>query len=856
MARFVQGQHVGVGLVFHDASGADMSLSGAGSFTDILVRANGSDDVASYRLTTDLTLINPDAGGAVSYATATFAGRSFGLRNDVVTSLTPASVSTSVQLNSNSTGYSGDQIEFLPVEINSTIYYLAAGSSLSGIYTLDDDVGGNFVQRHHRADSAFAYIDGVIGIAHIEVGGVHYIYATSGTEAGISSYELRPNGQILYETSIGSSDGLGIAGVTALQTVSVGANNFLIAGAAGTGTLTVLRPDAGGQMTVVSHVMDDQNSRFGGVRDIASITVNGQTYVVAGGGVGADAGLSVFTMLPGGQLILRDSIADTTSMGLDSVDAVDLAYQNGRLQVIAHSATEGGLTRVEIDLTGAGIVVAGGNGNDVLTGLGADDILYDGAGSDTLTGGGGADLFVLESDGETDTIKDFTPGTDMVDLSGWQGLYGTGQLTITSLPNGARIEYWSETLILETFDGSSLDYDDFLNTDMLGLYQTPELVPDPGGGDPDPNDPMTLIGTNGADTLTGGIADDLIQGLGSNDLLTGDAGADTIEGFSGADTIHGNTGADQLFGGNGNDSINGGSAEDLIRGGAGGDYVSGGTGADTIYGEGGNDTIYGNTGVDIIDGGDGADYVSAGDGVDTVYGGAGNDDIIGRSGWDVLYGGDGNDTLKGSSGDDRLYGGNDDDLIEGGSAWDYLVGGAGDDTLYGNFGADQLYGGAGSDQLHGGSGVDTLSGGTSSDTLYGMEGVDHLYGDDGDDLVVGGSGDDQIYGGDGDDTLQGNQGVDLLRGGGGNDVLRGGTLSDTFVFGKGEGADTIEDFNAAEDILQLSNDLTAATTGLDVVANHAQLSDGNVVLTMTGSSVITLQDFSDLTALAAAIDLF
>src|SRR3954470_20054477 len=56
----------------------------------------------------------------------------------------------------------------------------------------------------------------------------------------------------------------------------------------------------------------------------------------------------------------------------------------------------------------------------------------------------------------------------------------------------------------------------------------------------DPN----LVGTAGADT---------ISGLGGRDHLYGGAGNDTLLGGAGDDSLHGDAGADIMFGGAGND---------------------------------------------------------------------------------------------------------------------------------------------------------------------------------------------------------------------------------------------------------------------------------------------------------------
>ncbi|WP_423205120.1 retention module-containing protein [Pseudomonas kribbensis] len=63
-------------------------------------------------------------------------------------------------------------------------------------------------------------------------------------------------------------------------------------------------------------------------------------------------------------------------------------------------------------------VINGGLGNDILNGGGGDDLLIGGMGNNTLTGGPGADTFQwLKGNSGHDTVTDFTPGTDKLDLS-------------------------------------------------------------------------------------------------------------------------------------------------------------------------------------------------------------------------------------------------------------------------------------------------------------------------------------------------------------------------------------------------------------------------------------------------------
>jgi len=129
---------------------------------------------------------------------------------------------------------------------------------------------------------------------------------------------------------------------------------------------------------------------------------------------------------------------------------------------------------------------------------------------------------------------------------------------------------------------------------------------------------FTLIneGTDGADTLNGGL------------------GEDTISGGGGADTIFGEAADDFLFGNGGNDTLYGDGGDDFLVGEAGSDRLLGGFGNDSLFGEGGNDDLLGGAGddflfgttaevnrpgeIDILTGGGGADIFVLGD-ADGIY---------------------------------------------------------------------------------------------------------------------------------------------------------------------------------------------------------------------------------------------
>ncbi|MEY8833378.1 DUF4347 domain-containing protein [Phaeobacter italicus] len=242
--------------------------------------------------------------------------------------------------------------------------------------------------------------------------------------------------------------------------------------------------------------------------------------------------------------------------------------------------------------------------------------------------------------------------------------------------------------------------------------------------------------------------------------------------------VTGGSDGETFDGTNLNDTINGDGNDDLIRGGLGLDSLTGGIGNDTIRGNAGEDELFLGSGNDSGFGGDGNDLVLAGPGQDLVRGHQGNDTLHGGSNADTIFGGRGNDSVFAGKGNDNVYGRADDDHLRGG--W-------GDDTI------------------HGGTGSDTILAGQGHDTVYGGEGSDRVRAGWGDDKVFLGLADDHVFGGKGNDTLIGGMGRDTLNGGAGNDRLRGGADSDTFIFAKGRGMDTIADFDATMDVLELRN---------------------------------------------------
>ncbi len=222
--------------------------------------------------------------------------------------------------------------------------------------------------------------------------------------------------------------------------------------------------------------------------------------------------------------------------------------------------------------------------------------------------------------------------------------------------------------------------------------------------------------------------DDEIVLDGVPQLLTGSV---AIDGGNGNDRIEVRSGqrtAVTLIGSDGDDTVYGGMGDDLIDGGAGDDMLFGGSGNDRVNGGNGNDLIQGNTGDDTLVGNDGDDNIHGGSGNDVLTGGAGNDNLSGQGGNDTLIGHDGDDVLNGGAGRDALSGGAGQDQLRGGSQNDLLAGGTGNDELMGNSGHDTLAGEDGDDSLTGGQGQDAVDGGAGNNFVFGQDAVDSLFG--------------------------------------------------------------------------------------------------------------------------------
>lgn len=547
------------------------------------------------------------------------------------------------------TAYDSPLIDPITVDLDGQTGVYAGFAAGAGVAWMVLDSGGALIDQGVATDFGSTHARDITGMAHAQIGTTDFIFTTSATDLGVTSWQIADDGSLRARNSLTPEDGLWINAPSALETVSIDGETYLVMAAAGSGSLSVMSVGPLGELAIVDHVIDDRDTRFDGATSPEVITHNGQVWVFAGG---SDDGISAFVMLPDGSLVARAHIEDTDTITLANISALAAQSDGTGIAIFAASATDAGLTELRIETGAAGITttgsgsITGTSGSDILMGdatddtinAGAgDDIIADGAGADILTGGAGADMFLLGADSSFDEITDFTLGEDQIDLGAWPGLRSMNQLFLTPTADGIQISYGDEVLVVRSSDGQPILPSDLTDADLIGpAHVGPEIVtgfagpvtaaPDlPDRPAPAPTSPQVtdlsetrdIFGTAGIDTLMGSTEDDFLFGQAGNDRVIAGEGADLLFGGLGNDMLDGSAGNDMLYGGEGRDA----------------DWMAPttkvqSTNADRLIGGPGDDTLYGEAGHDTLDGGSGDDVMTGGGGRDTFVFRSGTDQIM------------------------------------------------------------------------------------------------------------------------------------------------------------------------------------------------------------------------------------
>ena len=653
----------------------------------------------------------------------------------------------------------------------------------------------------------------------VTVGGQRMLVASSAARDQMDIFAIGTDGRLTLLKTFGVIDGLWVDEPAAMSAVVVGGRTYLVLGATGSSSLTVLRLEAGGALTVVDHVIDTLDTRFDGVQAVVTVSVDGRAYVLAGG---ADDGVNLFALMSDGRLVLLSTVLDAPGLGMNDIMAIAAQVSAGGIDVFV-SGEGAGITRLRVELgalaapqtgtsgantltgSAAGDQLYGGGGNDVLDGGAGRDILSDGGGADTLTGGDGADIFVMSADGSDDFIMDFELGVDRIDLSEWGRVYDLSGLTWLPRPDGIAFSFGGEIIDIITANRAVMRPPDFVAADFFGLWHLTGAVPI-GILPPDPNAGDDLFSASAvAETLDGGEGYDIVDYANATGAMVVDMNAPSAgTGFAAGDTF---IAVEELRGGGFSDRIMGTSGREVLMGMVGNDTLDGRGGNDSLDGGAGNDVLRAGLTAGTYDGGTGLDTIDYTDATAAIQinlatgalGGAAENHVL--KSIENIIGSGFDDALTGSSATGQLFGGDGDDLLSGNGGNDLLSGGDGDDTLQSGAAAEIFIGGKDFDRVDfsratAGFVLDLQDTGNSTgfaafDTF---QQVEAFVGSGWNDTMAGTSGDEDLFGGGGNDLLNGRGGVDLLSGGAGNDTLVAG--SGAASIDGGSGRDTV-DFAAA-----------------------------------------------------------
>ena len=742
-------------------------------------------------------------------------------------------------------GFAGNMIALHHMTVSGQDWLMAAptyGEGLSSYHIDTSDVPHLMTQMDAKSDAALSSIS---ALSSLMIEDTPYVLAASMTQDLISILKLGSNGELSKIDTIGTKHNLPIDCPTAISTVSIGSQTFVIVASSGTASLTVLEITQAATLEFVEQINDTRGTRFGGASALDTVMVDGRAYVAAAGN---DGGVSLFQMLPGGRLVHQQTLIDQNDTGLDGISSLRFVHRANGLDLFALSTRDAGLTRIAIDVAAAGItgavsvgtqdndILSGASGTSYIKGYGGDDILLDSAGETNLYGGDGADVFIFNSDNARDVIFDFDPAQDRIDLSGTQTVRSISDLDILAISVGLRIAWGDDILVVRSASGAGLTQENLGTAIAFEVDRVAMIERSP------------LIGTADADTFLWALGDDSIDGGAGRDHIdysdapqavvvnlertaqnglaaqgdtivnvqdvTGTRYDDHLIGDGSDNTLRAQLGHDSLYGGDGNDWLMPGDGRATVDGGSGVNMLSlsdMSTSARVSLADGTISAGGHNGTVDNIANITGTIFA------DVIEGDAGSNRLRGLGDFDWFLGTQGSDSYDGGNGRDMisyvyapeavtvnlamgqglagLASGDTYTSIErvtGSIYGDVIYGGAADEDLRGVGGYDWFIGSLGRDRFDGGSGVDTVAYWTSPVGVDAdlFRGVGSL-GDAARDLytsienLTGSSHDDILTGDNGRNALRGLGGDDVLFANGGVDRLEGGSGNDTLDGGWG-----------------------------------------------------------------------
>jgi len=349
---------------------------------------------------------------------------------------------------------------------------------VAGLKLFQISSNGSLNLTDQISDSDKAHIGNISATASLTLDGQAYLLTLSSLENGITSFAVDGAGKARLIDSLGPRDLLPISGPEDMKIVSVAGQSFAVIASIGSSSLTVVRINDLGCLFLADHVIDDTSTRFHKASVLDTFSLNGRTFLAT---AGADAGITVMEIMPGGRLAHLATGVFETGAGFFAAKGLDVVVNGTTAWVFALDSRSDRLQRFDLDLADLGWLynaangsatgsskddlIMGNAGNDNLSGGGGDDRIVSGGGADTMTGGAGADVFVFGATSHDLLVTDFALHQDRIDLSDWGRVYSASALSITPTATGCRIALNGHEVTLVA--GQSLSAADFTDADFL-----------------------------------------------------------------------------------------------------------------------------------------------------------------------------------------------------------------------------------------------------------------------------------------------------------------------------------------------------------------------------------------------------
>jgi 6-phosphogluconolactonase (cycloisomerase 2 family) len=222
-------------------------------------------------------------------------------------------------------------------EVNGTTYLFAAAVFDDGVSVFSVANDGTLTNVDNVTDAGALELNGAYSVTTSVVNGTTYLFVAGQFDSGISVFSVANDGTLTNVDNVSDDDTLELSGVYSVTTSVVNGTTYLFAAGYVDDGVSVFSVANGGTLTNVFNVTDNDTLRLDSVASLATIVLDGVTYLFAAGD--DDDGISVFSVANDGTLTNIDNISAASTFALYGVTSVTAIEVNGTAHVFASAST-------------------------------------------------------------------------------------------------------------------------------------------------------------------------------------------------------------------------------------------------------------------------------------------------------------------------------------------------------------------------------------------------------------------------------------------------------------------------------------------------------------------------------------